>query len=96
MTDETTTATALAPQDPFIQILTTKIEEATDEEALNMVGLFLDRVSIYTDFLTDEESGVIIGHLINLAAGDFVLSSDPSVISPPLVPLYSAEANEIN
>lgn len=66
-------------------------KEWTDKEVLENFGKFLDRVSVATSFLTNDD-GAITHSVVMFKCGDKVLVSDPSEFEWPLMLMPKPEA----
>lgn len=68
-----------------------KIDKWSDEKCLENFAKFLDRVSISTSFIQQEE-GLLTHQIIVVRCGDKALTSDPQELDWPLQALPVPEA----
>lgn len=77
---------------PKVATLEEQIETWSDEECLENFSKFLDRVTISSDFLQDEEGEMYTHEQLVVSCGDKFFTSDPQEMDWPLQMLPMPEA----
>lgn len=66
----------------------------SNEEVLTQFGKFFDRIQFDSEFIQDEEDGLVTHQVLIIRAGDKMIVSEPQPLEWPLQPLPLPEAFE--
>ena len=80
----------------FSDKLAKKIEEWSDSDCLKAFIKFFPRIQISTEFIQDNDSGLIAHQIMVVGCGDMVIPSEPMALPWPLQPANVPEEAKVN